>query len=187
LAEFPTAVVRVRDWLRANASESSNSRQFANIGDVVADAALHLVQGTYYPPSVIHAQYVSEFGGYTGKMSTSAENTRTGALPSELENSLSNVSTSYTSSLTHQNHNEPSKDSSRGSELGERRQINVSYGPHWLYECRRGEPIYTRAFGRELGSKTITNTRSDRLLNKVRGIPVTCTPTLSNQQHSKLN
>jgi hypothetical protein len=143
LAEFPTAVVRVCDWPRANASESGNSWRFANIGDVVADAALHLVQGTYYPPFVIHAQYVPEFGGYTSEMSTSAGNTRTGTLPSELGNSLSNVSTSFTSSLTHQNHDKPSKDSGHGSELGERRQINVSYGPHRLYERQRGEPIYS--------------------------------------------
>jgi hypothetical protein len=118
LAEFPTAVVRVCDWPRANASESGNSWWPANIKDLVADAALHLVQGTYYPLFVIHAQYVLEFGGYTGEMSTSTGNMHTGALPSELGNSFSNVSTSYTSSLTHQNHNKPSKDSGRGSELG---------------------------------------------------------------------
>jgi hypothetical protein len=47
LAEFPTAVVRICDWLRANVSESGNSRQSTNIEDVVADAALHLVQETY--------------------------------------------------------------------------------------------------------------------------------------------
>jgi hypothetical protein len=79
LAEFPTP--------GANTSESGISWRFANIEDVVADAALHLVQGTYYPPSVIHAQYVLEFGGYTGEMNTSAGNTHTGALPSELGNS----------------------------------------------------------------------------------------------------
>ncbi len=118
LAEFPTAVVHVRDWQRANASESGNPWWSVNIKDVVADATLQLVQGTYYPPSIIHAQYVPEFGGYTGKMSTSAGNTCTGALPSELGNSSNKVSTSYTSSLTHQNHNEPSKDSGHGSELG---------------------------------------------------------------------
>ena len=118
LAEFPTAVVRVHDWPRADASESGDSWRSANIGDVVADAALHLVQGTYYPPSVIHAQYVPDFGGYTGEMSASVGNTHTCALPSELGNSLSNVSTSYTSSLTHQNHDESSKDSGHGSELG---------------------------------------------------------------------
>ncbi len=71
------------------------------------------MQGTYYPPSVIHAQYVPEFGGYTGKINSSAGNTHTGALPSELGNSLNKVSTSYTSSLTHQNYDEPSKDSGR--------------------------------------------------------------------------
>jgi hypothetical protein len=118
LAEFTTAVVRVCDWPRANASKSGNSWRSTNIGGVVADAALHLVQGTYYPPSIIHAQYVPEFGSYTGKMSASVGNMRTCALPSELGNSLSNVSTSYTSSLTHQNHDESSKDSGHGSELG---------------------------------------------------------------------
>ncbi len=118
MAEFPTAVVCVRDWLRANASESGDSQWSANIGDMVADAALHLVQGTYYPPSIIHAQYIPEFGGYTGKMSASVGNTHTCALPSELGYSLSNVSTSYTLSLTHQNHDKSSKDSGRQSELG---------------------------------------------------------------------
>jgi hypothetical protein len=100
LAEFPTAVVRVCDWLRANASESENSWRSANIKDVVADAALHLVQGTYYPQSVIHSQYVPEFSGYTGKMNASAGNTCNDTLPSELGNSLNKVSTSYTSSVT---------------------------------------------------------------------------------------
>jgi hypothetical protein len=46
---------------------------------MVVGATLQLVQGTYFPPSVIHAQYGLEFGGYTGKMSASAGNTRTGA------------------------------------------------------------------------------------------------------------
>ncbi len=55
LAEFPTAVVCIRDWQRANARESGDSWRSANIGDEVADAALHLLQGTYYPPSVIHS------------------------------------------------------------------------------------------------------------------------------------
>ena len=110
MAEFPTP--------GANTSESGISWRFANIEDVVADAALHLVQGTYYLPSVIHAQYVLEFGGYTGEMNTSAGNTHTGALPSELGNSLNKVSASYTSSLIHQNHNKPSKDSGCRSELG---------------------------------------------------------------------
>ncbi len=50
LAEFPTTVVCVCDWPRANASDSGNSWQAANIEDLVVDAALHLVQGTYYPP-----------------------------------------------------------------------------------------------------------------------------------------
>ncbi len=58
LAEFPTAVVCVRDWQRANASESGNPRRSVNIKDVVADATLQLVQGVYYPPSIIHAQYI---------------------------------------------------------------------------------------------------------------------------------
>ncbi len=118
LAEFPTAVVRVRDWQRANASESGHPWQSNNIKDVVADTTLQLVQGTYYPPSVIHAQYVPEFGGYTGKMSASAGNMHTGALPSEQGNSSNKVSTSYTSSLTHQNHDKPSKDRGHRSELG---------------------------------------------------------------------
>ncbi len=118
LAEFPTAVVCVCDWPRANASESGNSQQSTNIGDMVADVALHLVQGTYYLPSVIHAQYVPEFGGYTSKMSASVGNTCTCALPKELGTSLSNVSTSYASSLTHQNHDNSYKDSGHGSELG---------------------------------------------------------------------
>ncbi len=117
LAEFPAAVVHIHDWPGANAIESGDSWRFTNIEEV-ADAALHLVQGTYYPPSVIHAQYVPEFGGYTGKMNVSAGNTHTGALPSELDNSLNKVSTSYSSSLTHQNHNKPSKVCGRGSELG---------------------------------------------------------------------
>jgi hypothetical protein len=43
LAEFPTAVVHVCDWPGANASESGNSWWFANIEDVLADTALHLV------------------------------------------------------------------------------------------------------------------------------------------------
>ncbi len=118
LAEFPTAVVRVHDWPRADASESGNSWQSPNIGDVVVDAALHLVQGIYDPPSNIHAQYVPEFGSYTGDMSTSVGNTHTCALPSELGNSLSNDSTSYTSSLAHWNHDKSSKDSGHGLELG---------------------------------------------------------------------
>ncbi len=84
MVEFTTAVVGVCDWQRANASESGNSWQSTNIKEVVADAALQLVQGTYYPPSVIYAQYVLEFGSYTGKMSASTGNTRTGTLPSEL-------------------------------------------------------------------------------------------------------
>jgi hypothetical protein len=110
LAEFPAP--------GANASESGISWRFANIEDMVADTPLHLVQGTYYPPSIIHAQYVLEFGGYTGEMNASAGNTHTGALSSELGNSLNKVSTSYTSSLTHQNQDKPSKDSGHGSELG---------------------------------------------------------------------
>jgi hypothetical protein len=43
LAEFPTAVVCVRDWQRANARESGDSQRSANIGDEVVDATLHLV------------------------------------------------------------------------------------------------------------------------------------------------
>jgi hypothetical protein len=40
LEEFPTAVVRIRDWPGANASESGDSQRFANIEDMVVDAAL---------------------------------------------------------------------------------------------------------------------------------------------------
>ena len=118
MAEFPTAVVRVCDWPRADARESGDSWRSANNGDEVADDALHPVQGIYYPPSIIHAQYVPVFGDYTGEMNASSGNTHTGALSSELGNSLNKVSTSYTSSLTHQNQDKPSKDSGHGSELG---------------------------------------------------------------------
>jgi hypothetical protein len=81
LAEFPTPVVRVHYWPRANARESGDSWQSANNRDKMVDAALHLVQGTYYSPSIIHAQYLPEFGDYTGKMGASIGNTRTCALP----------------------------------------------------------------------------------------------------------
>jgi hypothetical protein len=63
----------------------------------------------------------------------------------------------------------------------------MSHTGHTGFTSAGVENPYTRAFQRELESKTITNTRSDRLLNKVRGLPVTRTPTISNQQHSKLN
>ncbi len=81
MAEFPTAVVRVCDWPRADARESGDSWRSANNGDEVADDALHPVQGIYYPPSIIHAQYVPVFGDYTGEMNASIGNTHTGALP----------------------------------------------------------------------------------------------------------
>jgi hypothetical protein len=64
----------------------------------------------------------------------------------------------------------------------------MSHTGHTGFTSAGVENPYTRAFRRELGSKTITNTRSDRLLNEVRRLLVTCTTsTLSNQQHSKLN
>jgi hypothetical protein len=63
----------------------------------------------------------------------------------------------------------------------------MSHTGHTGFTSAGVENPYTRAFRRELGSKMITNTRSDRLLNEVRGLPVTCTSTLSNQQYSKLN
>ncbi len=63
----------------------------------------------------------------------------------------------------------------------------MSHTGHTGFTSAGLENPYTRAFWRELGSKLITNTRSDRLLNEVRGLPVTGTPTLSNRQHSKLN
>ncbi len=63
----------------------------------------------------------------------------------------------------------------------------MSHMGHTGFTSAGMENPFTRAFWRELGSKTITNTRSDRLLNKVRGLSVTRTSTLSNQQHSKLN
>jgi hypothetical protein len=67
----------------------------------VADAALHLVQGTYYPPSIIHAQYVLEFGGYTGKMSAGIGNMHTCALPSELGNRANKNTRSGNSMVNH--------------------------------------------------------------------------------------
>jgi hypothetical protein len=63
----------------------------------------------------------------------------------------------------------------------------MSHTGHTGFTSAGAENPYTRAFWRELGIKTITNTRSDRQLNKVRGLPVTHTSTLSNRQHSKLN
>jgi hypothetical protein len=101
LAEFPTAVVCVQDWQRANARGSGNSQRRANIRDEVADAALHLVQGIYYPPSIIQAQYVPEFGGYTDKMSTGIGNACTCALPSELGNRANKNTRSGTSMVNH--------------------------------------------------------------------------------------
>jgi hypothetical protein len=60
LAEFLTAVVSVHDWQRANASESGDPQRSVNIEDMVADAALQLVQGTYYPhPSFTHSMFQS--------------------------------------------------------------------------------------------------------------------------------
>ncbi len=67
----------------------------------MADAALHLVQGTYYPPSIIHAQYVLEFGGYTGKMSAGIGNMHTCALPSELGNRANKNTRSGNSMVNH--------------------------------------------------------------------------------------
>jgi hypothetical protein len=67
----------------------------------VADAALHLFQGTYYPPSVIHAHYVPESGGYTGKMSAGIGNTHTCALSSELGNRANKNTRSGTSMVNH--------------------------------------------------------------------------------------
>ncbi len=99
--EFPTAVVHVRDWQRANARESGDSWWSANIGDKVANAALHLVQGTYYPSSIIHAQYIPESGNCTGKMSTGVGNTRTCALSSELGNRANKNSWLGTSMVNH--------------------------------------------------------------------------------------
>jgi hypothetical protein len=63
----------------------------------------------------------------------------------------------------------------------------MSHIGHTGFTSTGVENPYTRAFWRELGSKKNINTRSDRLLNKVRGLPVTHTSTLSNRQHRKLN
>jgi hypothetical protein len=63
----------------------------------------------------------------------------------------------------------------------------MSHTGHTGFTSAGTENPYTWVFWRELGIKTITNTISDRLLNKVRGLPVTCTSTLSNQQHRKLS
>jgi hypothetical protein len=79
LAESPGAYVRVRDWQRANTRESGISWQLDNTGD---NLALHLVQGTHYPPDVIHAKFCPEFGRYTGETSAGVGNTWTWAFPS---------------------------------------------------------------------------------------------------------
>ncbi len=101
MAEFPTAVVHVQDWQRANASGSGDYWRSANVRDEVADATLHLVQRTYYPPSTIHAQYILEFGNYTGEMSTGIGKRGTYALPSELGNRANKNTRSGTSMVNH--------------------------------------------------------------------------------------
>jgi hypothetical protein len=55
----------------------------------------------------------------------------------------------------------------------------MSHMGHTGFTSAGMENPYTLAFLRELRSKTITNTRSNRLLN-VRGLPVTRTSTHSN-------